>query len=123
VNVKNWKLALVMCGVIGLLALVVPLSGRSLLKEYFQADVLGALVYMAVFVLPGAMGAIALHRPPMRPWQSGVALAGCVLGIARFHVWDLVMHLPGVGLRGVLVLGAIVVATVASVTTLMRPEA
>ena len=120
---KNLKLALVVCGVVGLLALILPLSGRSLLNDYFEADRLGAIVYAAVFVLPAAMGAIALARPPMQPWQSGVALAGCVLGIARFHVWELVVHLPSAGLRGVLVLAAIIVGTVASVASLIRPEA
>jgi hypothetical protein len=123
VNVKNLKLALVVCGVVGLLALILPLSGRSLLGDYFEADRLGAIVYAAVFVLPAAMGAIALARPPMQPWQSGVALAGCVLGIARFHVWELVAHLPSAGLREVLVLAAIIVGTVASVASLVRPEA
>jgi hypothetical protein len=122
VNVKNWKLALVVCGVVGLLALILPMSGPSLLKESFEADRLGAIVYVAIFLLPAAMGAIGLARPPMQPWQSGVALAGCVLGIARFHVWELALHLPSVGLRGTLVVAAIVVATVAAVATLLRPE-
>ncbi|TMQ03195.1 MAG: hypothetical protein E6J91_47865 [Deltaproteobacteria bacterium] len=73
-------------------------------------------------MLPAAMGVIALARPPMQSWQSGVALAGCVLGIARFRIWDLALHLPSAGLRATLVFAAIVVATVASLVTLLRPE-
>lgn len=118
---KNWKLALVVCGVVGLLALIVP-PGPSLLKESLEADRLGAIVYVAIFLLPAAMGAIGLARPPMQPWQSGVALAGCVLGIVRFHVWELALHLPSAGLRGTLMVAAIAVATVAAVATLLRPE-
>ena len=118
---KNWKLALVVSGVVGLLALILP-PGTSLLKEAFEADRLGAIVYVAIFGLPLAMGAIGLARRSMQPWQSGVALAGCVLGIVRFQVWNLALHLSSVGLRGTLVLAAIVVATVASVVTLLRPE-
>ena len=116
---KNLTLALVVCGVLGLAALLVPFGGRSLLIELFEADRLSALVYAAIFVLPAAMGALALARPPMQAWQSGVALAGCVLGVVRLHVWDLVLHLPSVGLRGVLLVAAIVIGTVASVVTLV----
>lgn len=119
---KQLKLALVVCGVVGLVALIAPLSGRSLLGELLEIDRLAAVVYAAIFLLPLAMGAIALARPPMKAWQSGVALAGCVLGVVRLHVWDLALHLPGAGLRGVLLLLAIVVGTVAAVATLLRPE-
>lgn len=122
-NVKNLKLALVGCGALGLVALIAPLSGRSLLTALLGVDRLSALVYTAIFVLPGAMGAIALARPPMQAWQSGVALAGCVLGIVRLRVWDIAIDLPSAGLRGVLLLAAIVVGTGASVALLLRPEA
>ena len=120
---KNWKRALVVCGVVGLVALIVPFSGRSMLAASFEADRLTALVYAAIFVLPLAMGALGLLRPPMQPWQSGVALAGSVLGVVRFHVWELALHLPSAGVRGALLLGAVVVGTVAAVATLLRPEA
>ena len=119
---KNLKLALVVCGVLGLVALIAPFSGRSLLKELFEIDRLSAIVHAAIFVLPAAMGALALARPPMQAWQSGVALAGCVLGAVRLHVWELAIHLPSAGLRGVLLLAAIVIGTVAAVATLVRPE-
>jgi len=121
--VKNWKLALVVCGVVGLLALLVPFSGRSLLVDDFQLDRLAAVVHAAIFVLPLAMGAIGLARSPMPAWQSGVALAACVLGVARFQAWELARHLPSVGARGSLLLAALVLGTVASVVTLLRPEA
>ncbi|HEY0482185.1 MAG TPA: hypothetical protein VGD37_31915 [Kofleriaceae bacterium] len=119
---KNWKRALVVCGVVGLLALLVPFSGRSLLLDDFRADRLAALVHAAIFVLPLAMGAIGLARPPMQAWQSGVALAGCVLGVVRFHLWELVLHLGSTGVSGALLAAALVVGMVASVATLVRPE-
>lgn len=83
---KNLKLGLIVCGVLGLVALLAPFAGRSLLIELFASDRLSAIVYAAIFVLPAAMGAAALARPPMQAWQSGVALAGCVLGVVRLHV-------------------------------------
>ena len=115
---KTWKRVLVVCGVIGVVALLVPVDGRMLL----ESDRLAAFVHIAVFVLPAAMGAMALARPPLLAWQSGVALAACVLGVARFHVWELALHLPSVGARGLLLVAATVVAAVASVATLLQPE-
>ena len=120
---KNAKLALVGCGVLGLVALIVPFNGGSLLAGLLEIDAPSALVHAAIFVLPATMGAFGLVRPPLRAWQSGVALAACVLGLVRFEVWNLAWHLPGIGLRGVLLLAALVIGTVASVTTLLRPEA
>lgn len=120
---KNAKLALVGCGVLGLVALIVPFAGGSLMADMLQVDLASALVYAAIFVLPAAMGALGLARPPMRAWQSGVAVAACMLGVVRLRVWDLALHLPSSGLRGVLLLAAIVIGTVASVATLLRPEA
>jgi hypothetical protein len=122
-HVKNAKLALVGCGVLGLVALIVPFAGGSLLAGLLEIDAASALVHVAIFVLPAAMGAFGLARPPLRAWQSGVALAACVLGVVRFQAWDLALHLPSIGLRGVLLLAALVIGTVASVATLLRPEA
>jgi hypothetical protein len=121
--VKNVKLVILVCGVLGLAALLVPFGGRSLLTEYFTLDPLGAAVYAAIFLLPAAMAILALSRPPMQAWQPGVALAGFVLGVVRFHVWELATHLGSIGLQGVLLLAALVVGTGAAVVALMRPEA
>ena len=120
---KNAKLALVGCGVLGLVALIVPFAGGSLLADMLELDPASAVVHAAIFVLPGAMGAFGLVRPPLRAWQSGVALAACVLGVVRFQVWDLALHLSSIGLRGVLLLAALVIGTVEAVATLLRPEA
>ena len=120
---KNAKLALVGGGVLGLVALIVPLAGRSLLVDMLEIDPASALVYAAIFALPAVMGAFGLARPPLRAWQSGVALAACVRGVGRLQVWELALHLSSLGLRGGLLLAAIASGTVASVATLVRPEA
>lgn len=120
---KNVKLVILVCGVLGLAALLVPFGGRSLLTESFTLDPLGAAVYAAIFVLPAAMALLALARPPMQAWQPGVALAGFVLGVVRFHVWELAAHIGSIGLQGVLLLAALVIGTGAAVVALMRPEA
>jgi hypothetical protein len=121
--VKNVKIAILVCGVIGLAALIVPFGGRSLLKEYFDIDPLGAGVYAAIFALPIAMAILALARPPMQSWQPGVALAGFVLGVVRFHVWELVAHLGTAGVQGALIAATLVIGTIAAVAALIKPEA
>lgn len=120
---KHLKIVILGCGVLGLVALLVPFAGRSLLKDAFDSGKLDALVYAAVFALPAIMAAMALARPPMQAWQPGVALAGFVLGIVRFHVWDIALHLGAAGLAWILLLATIVVGTIASVIALMKPEA
>ncbi|MEO7731010.1 MAG: hypothetical protein ABIY55_08575 [Kofleriaceae bacterium] len=120
---KHLKIVILGCAVVGLVALLVPFAGRSLLKDAFELGKLDALVYAAVFALPAIMAAMALARPPMQAWQPGVALAGFVLGIVRFHVWDIALHLGSAGLPWLLLLAAIVAGTTASVIALMKPEA
>ena len=119
---KIAKLGLVVCGLAGLAGLIVPWSGRPVVSELFAGDPVAAIVDVVAFVLPAVMGAIALARPPMRAWQSGIALAGCVLGVVRFQLWDLALHLRHGGMAGGLVLVALVIGTVAAAMTLMRPE-
>jgi hypothetical protein len=121
--VKNLKLVILSCGVVGLLALIVPFADRSLLKDLLENDKLGAIVYAAIFVLPAAMAALALARPPMQSWQPGVALACFVLGVVRFRVWDLALHFGSIGLAGILMCVAVVIGALAAVAALMKPEA
>jgi len=120
--VKIAKLGLVVCGLAGLAALIAPWSGRPVLAALFAGDPVAAVVDVIAFVLPAVMGAIALARPPMRAWQSGIALAGCVLGVVRFQLWDLALNVGRGGMAGALVLVALVIGTVAAAVTLMRPE-
>jgi hypothetical protein len=120
--VKHLKLVIIFCAAVGLLELVVPVGGEALLWRLFELDPLEAVIYAAIFVLPLAMGALALARPPMLAWQAGVALAGFVLGVVRFRVWDIVLHLTSGDVHSVLRLAAIIGGTVAAVAVLMKPE-
>lgn len=122
-GVKHVKLVIVLCGAVGLLDLALPIGGPSLLAGMFELDKLEAVVHAAIFVLPLAMGGVGLWRPPMMPWQAGVALAAFVLGVARFRVWELATHLGAAGLHGSLLLAAVVLGTIAAVVALLRPEA
>lgn len=123
---KHLKLVIVLSAAVGLLAIAVPLGGGSLLVRLYDADIIEAAVYAAIFALPLVMGALALRRPPMQPWQAGVALAGFVLGVVRFRVWDTVIRVATADNHSsvveLLVLAAVVVGTAATTAVLLRPE-
>jgi uncharacterized membrane protein len=120
--VKHLKLVIVLCAVVGLLEIALPVAGGSLLARLFELDKLEAVVYAAIFVLPLIMGVLALVRPPMLAWQGGVAVAGFVLGVVRFRVWDSLAHLGTTDLPVLLRVAALVVGTIAAVAALLRPE-
>ncbi|HEY0189688.1 MAG TPA: hypothetical protein VGC42_01105 [Kofleriaceae bacterium] len=117
------KLAILLCGVLGLVELAVPFHGGSMLGYWFQLEPAQAVVITAAFALPIAMMALALSRPPMRGWQAGVALAGFVIAVIKFRVWETLGHLGSVTLHGVLLLAALVVGAVLSLAALLQPEA
>ena len=119
---KHLKLVIVLCAVVGLLEIALPVAGGSLLVRLFELDKLEAVVYAAIFVLPLIMGVVALVRPPMLAWQGGVAIAGFVLGVVRFRVWDNLAHLGTTDLPVLLRVAALVVGTIAAVAALLRPE-
>lgn len=116
------KLAILLCGVLGLVELAVPFHGGSMLGYWFQLEPAQAVVITAAFALPIAMMALALARPPAQGWQAGVSLAGFVIAIIKFRVWETLGHLGSASVHGVLLLAAMVVGAVLSVIALMRPE-
>jgi len=120
--VKHLKLVIIFCAAVGLLELVLPVGGESLLWRLYELDPLEAVIYAAIFVLPLAMGALALARPPMLAWQAGVALAGFVLGVVRFRVWNIVLHLTSGDVHSLPRLAVVAGGTVAAVAVLMKPE-
>jgi hypothetical protein len=122
-NVKNLKLVILLCGVVGLLELIVPHGGGSMLKLLFGLDKVQAVLYTAMFLLPVIMGAMALSKPPMLGWQAGVSLAGFVIGAFKFRVWEALLHLGAAGIHDILLIGAIVVGAIASILALVKPEA
>jgi hypothetical protein len=122
-EVKNLKVVILLCGIVGLLELIVPHGGGSMLKVLFELDKVQAVLYTAVFLLPVIMGAMALSRPPMLGWQAGVSLAGFALGVIKFRIWEALPHLASAGIHGILLTGAIVVGAIVSVLALVKPEA
>jgi membrane-associated PAP2 superfamily phosphatase len=123
VHVKNLKLVMLLCGLAGLAALILPFGGGSMLKALFELDKVQGILYLAVFGLPTLMAAMAMAKPPLAPWQAGVALAGFALGVIKFRVWEMLPHIAEAGLQGILLIASIVVGAIVSVLALLRPEA
>jgi len=121
--VKKLKVAILLCGLLGLAELVIPFRGASMLRFWFAVEPAQSIVITAAFVLPIFMAAVALARPPIQGWQAGVSLASFLMAAVKFRVWDLLGNLSLAGLHGCLLIGAIVVGAILSLVALIRPEA
>ena len=81
---KNVKLGIAICGVLGLLSCFIGDTSLWKLHEVpgFMAPVLLAMVG---FAAAAAMGAMSISKPPMMKWQAIVALVG---SIASLWIWQ-----------------------------------
>ena len=121
--VKKLKITILVCSLVGLAELCIPhgISG-SMLASLFHLDVVQAVLYTAIFALPAIMAASSLARPPMQGWQAGVGLAGFVMGVVKFRVWNLALHVLSEPAHRIVLLGAIVVGAIASIGLMVKPE-
>lgn len=119
---KNLKALILLFGVLGLVAMLVPFKGGSMLPAMLKADLVQGLLYGAVFILPTVMGAMAMSKPPMQAWQAAVALGGFALGVVKWRVWETLPHIMDGGVQGILLLGSIVGGTIVSIMALVKPE-
>lgn len=116
--VKILKLGVVICGVLGIVGLVM-----SDVERMMEADKSTTIVMLAAFALPLMMGIIALARPPFQPWQSGVALACFALATWKLQPWELVKRFGSTPTGFQLMAIGAVVGVILTVTAVMRPEA
>src|SRR5581483_10717939 len=121
--VKKLKITILVCSIVGLADLCIPhgISG-SMLGSLFHLDVMQGVLYTAIFALPALMAAASLKKPPIQGWQAGVALAGFVMGVVKFRVWNLALHVFDAPAHRIVLLGAIVVGAAAAVGLMVRPE-
>lgn len=120
---KKLKLAILLCGVIGLAELILPLRGGSMLMYLLRIEPAQAIVLTAAFALPVIMMSMALSRPPTQGWQAGIALAGFVVAAVKLRVWEVIPHLGLAGVNGILFIAAPIVGLLCSAVALLRPEA
>lgn len=80
-------------GVLGIVSMFIPTNG-FMLFSLFKLIGTGQLVIMlAAFGVPVAMAAMAMSKPPMQKWQTGVSLACFGLGAFKLEVWKVLPHI------------------------------
>jgi len=120
--IKYLKIAIAVCGAVGLAGLIIPIEDISLLKVLLDNDKVQFAVYTAMFALPIAMGVLALVKPPMQSWQAGVALASFVLAATKVEVWTTLSHLASAEPRHLVTAAAVVIGAICAIVALMRPS-
>ena len=129
-TVNQLKLGVLLCGLVGLVAVFLPhdsMGGHtvSLWDGHSQPTSQGGglHVYMIVagYVAAFVMGVLALVKPPMQRWQSFVALVAFVFVLAKFRHWlpvEIFKHAVGAKILGVTVYAGALVSAV----SLLKPE-
>lgn len=115
---KQSKIAILAFGVLGLLGLIIPSGGMSLLSLLLQFDKAQAILCLAVFGLPIAMAVIALAKPPMKTVQAVLSIAGFGLGLLKFRPWTMF----GGGFQGLAIAIGIFGGLAASIAALTKRE-
>ena len=115
---KNLKVGLLICGVLGLVGMV--MSGLGVMLEH---DKLNAIVMLLSFGLPAVMAAAALRRPPLQSWQAGVALAGFVLAAVKLRVWDALRVMSLLPAGYLLMMVGAGVGVIVAIAVMVKPDA
>ncbi len=119
------KIALVVTGIVGLVACFLPLvevAGKSVsFWDFHEQQLFNTLIVIAGYGLGAAMGGMSLAKPPIQSWQSQLALAGFALAGIKFvrSFWDALSNLA---VGGMLMLGCAVVGLIAAGVLMAKPE-
>jgi hypothetical protein len=112
------KLLILAFGAAGLIGMFI--SGFfSLMME---ADKVQAIIMLAVFGLPTAMGALGLAKPPFQMWQAIVALAAFGLGVVKMEIWSSAPHIMDMPLGMKLMVIGIIGGVITSLLAVLKPE-
>jgi hypothetical protein len=115
--VKILKLGVVICGVLGVVGLVM-----ADLERMMEADKVTTIVMVAAYALPIVMALMALLKPPFQAWQAGVSLACFALATWKLRVWELIRELSSAPAGFQLMAIGAVVGVVLTVIAVMKPE-
>ena len=114
---KNLKIGVLVFGALGLAMLLTSNFG-----QFLKYDKVNAILMLAAFGLPTAMGAMGLAKPPFLQWQAGVAAAGFGLAAVKTRIWSTLPHIMDASTQGKIAMVAIVGGVVVSVLALAKPE-
>ncbi len=115
--VKHLKLGIIVCAAIGLVTCFI---GSQAIWKAHDLPGMGKHIYMIIagFALPLAMGVMAQLAPPMKRWQSGVALAGFALVLIKIRDGLFAGNLLNGKLMSLVVLAGVVLA----IASLVKPS-
>lgn len=116
---KQSKIAILAFGVLGLLGLIIPSGGMSLLRVLLQFDKVQAILCLVVFGVPVAMAAIAMARPPMKTVHAVLSVVAFGLGLLKFRPWSML----GAGFQGIAIALGIFGGLAFSLAALFKREA
>ena len=121
---KNSKVFVLLFGIIGLVALFLPLGDGmpSLFKITMEVDKVQLILMLAAFGLPALMGAMGLAKPPFLPWQAAVSLAGFALAAVKMRIWDMLGQFGSTALSGKLMIVAIIGGLIFSILALVKRD-
>lgn len=114
---KILKLGVVICGVLGIVGLVM-----ADIERMMEADKVTTIVMVAAYAVPIVMAIGALVRPPFQAWQAGVSLACFALATWKLRVWELIKDLGNAPAGFQLMSIGAVVGVVLTVIAVMKPE-
>jgi hypothetical protein len=121
-QVKNMKIAILACGAVGLILQLMDFEiFKAALTHPFDGGAFG-LIFVLAYLLPAAMGAMALAKPPMQMWQAGLALAASAAFFIKIHGWEAIPHIADIGGKGAVALLANIGCIVCSAIALAKPE-
>lgn len=119
-DMKASKVLILAFGVLGLLGLIIPSGGMSLLGLLMRFNKVQGMLCLIVFAVPIIMGLLALAKPPMLTWQAGLSLAAFGLGVLKFRPWQM---LSSINFQGGAIAVGVIGGIVASIMALTKREA
>ena len=96
-------------------------SQQGAREVMFERTTVAWKLGLAWLLLPIAMGALAMRRPPLQAWQAAVALVG--FGAAGLHLslWRAIQHLPANSALQLVGIVALLGGGVVSVAAIVKP--
>jgi hypothetical protein len=115
--VKNLKFGVLLFGALGLVSLFM----LKIIPDGFKHDAVNAILVLAGFAAPVAMGVMGISKPFAR-WMGAVATAGFALVLVKFRVYEMIKHIGDVPTEFKLLIISTVLGLVVSIITLAKPE-
>jgi hypothetical protein len=103
-------------------ALGVAGLAMSNLGAQLRSDTYNVILLLAAFAIPVVVATLGLVKPPIRPWQGGLALSVAVMAVIKLRLWNTLPRIADAPLGGKLVLVATLGGLVLAILAIAKPE-